>query len=235
MEAEADTFADEKERDAFAFDPIGSRYLEAAPSAFQIRTPYSRAVVNEIREIPFARWDADRRLWTVPYRSYDKLRRRWQAIEAAAERNEPEVRKARREAMKGTEEEEASKARLSERRRALLKPSRRRATTGFMRSNWMARLSVHIEPTGIRILTRGGHDWTHRFPAKQAAMWLPAGTAILDGEGLFSTRRAGRVSACCNSRSAAGAQEELERRHLHGLRTISMPMISGGRSWTRRH
>ncbi|MBY5666632.1 non-homologous end-joining DNA ligase [Rhizobium leguminosarum] len=45
------------------------------------------------------------------------------------------------------------------------------------------RLSVHIEPTGIRILTRGGHDWTNRFPAiKQAAMWLPVGTAILDGE-----------------------------------------------------
>ncbi|UIK18016.1 non-homologous end-joining DNA ligase [Rhizobium leguminosarum] len=45
------------------------------------------------------------------------------------------------------------------------------------------RLAVHIEPTGIRILTRGGHDWTDRFPAiKQAAMWLPVGTAILDGE-----------------------------------------------------
>ncbi|TAX99126.1 ATP-dependent DNA ligase [Rhizobium leguminosarum] len=45
------------------------------------------------------------------------------------------------------------------------------------------RLAVHIEPTGIRILTRGGHDWTHRFPAiKLAAMWLPVGTAILDGE-----------------------------------------------------
>ncbi|TAX09320.1 non-homologous end-joining DNA ligase [Rhizobium leguminosarum] len=45
------------------------------------------------------------------------------------------------------------------------------------------RLSVHIEPTGIRILTRGGHDWTHRFPAiQQAALWLPVGTAILDGE-----------------------------------------------------
>ncbi|MBY3202009.1 non-homologous end-joining DNA ligase [Rhizobium laguerreae] len=45
------------------------------------------------------------------------------------------------------------------------------------------RLSVHIEPTGIRILTRGGHDWTHRFPAiKLAAMWLPVGSAILDGE-----------------------------------------------------
>ncbi|MBY3067481.1 ATP-dependent DNA ligase [Rhizobium laguerreae] len=45
------------------------------------------------------------------------------------------------------------------------------------------RLSVHIEPRRIRILTRGGHDWTDRFPAiKQAALWLPVGTAILDGE-----------------------------------------------------
>ncbi|MGO4135017.1 non-homologous end-joining DNA ligase [Rhizobium brockwellii] len=45
------------------------------------------------------------------------------------------------------------------------------------------RLAVHIGPTGIRILTRGGHDWTHRFPAiQQAALWLPVGSAILDGE-----------------------------------------------------
>lgn len=45
------------------------------------------------------------------------------------------------------------------------------------------RLAVHIEPKGVRILTRGGHDWTERFPAiKQAAAWLPVGTAILDGE-----------------------------------------------------
>jgi hypothetical protein len=117
MEAEADAFADEKGRDAFAFDPIESRYLENTPSAFHIRTPYSRTVVNEIREIPHARWDADRRLWTVPYRSYDELRRRWPAIEAAAARIEPEMRKARRQAMKGTDEEEASKARLRERRR----------------------------------------------------------------------------------------------------------------------
>jgi len=116
MEAEADAFADDKGRDAFAFDPIESRYLEAAPLAFQVRTPYSRTVVNEIREIPFARWHADRRLWTVPYRSYDEVRRRWPAIEAAAERNEPEMRKARREAIKGTKVDEASKARTRERR-----------------------------------------------------------------------------------------------------------------------
>ncbi|OBY08343.1 ATP-dependent DNA ligase [Rhizobium leguminosarum bv. trifolii] len=45
------------------------------------------------------------------------------------------------------------------------------------------RMAVHIEPTGVRILTRGGHDWTHRFPAiEQAAKQLPVATAILDGE-----------------------------------------------------
>ncbi|TBA75502.1 ATP-dependent DNA ligase [Rhizobium ruizarguesonis] len=45
------------------------------------------------------------------------------------------------------------------------------------------RLAVHIEPTGVRILTRGGHDWTSRFPAiERAAKELPVATAILDGE-----------------------------------------------------
>ncbi len=45
------------------------------------------------------------------------------------------------------------------------------------------RLAVHIEPTGVRIITRGGHDWTHRFPAiADAARSLGVSTAILDGE-----------------------------------------------------
>ncbi len=117
MEAEADRFADEKGRDAFAFEPIESRYLEAAPAALQIQTPYSRTVIDEIREIPHARWDAGRRVWTVPYRSFEELRQRWPAIEAAAERSEPEARRARREAIKGTERDEAYKARARERRR----------------------------------------------------------------------------------------------------------------------
>ncbi len=116
-EAEADRFADEQGRDAFAFEPIESRYLEAAPAALQIRTPYSRTAINEIREIPYARWDADRRLWTVPYRSFEELRQRWPVIEGAAEASEPRVRRARREAIKGTVEEAASKARARERRR----------------------------------------------------------------------------------------------------------------------
>ncbi len=38
-------------------------------------------------------------------------------------------------------------------------------------------------PSGVRIITRGGHDWTHRFPAiAAAAAALGAGTAIIDGE-----------------------------------------------------
>jgi hypothetical protein len=74
-------------------------------------------VVNAIREIPYARWDADRRLWIVPYRSLEELRQRWPAIEAAAEHSEPEARRARREAIRGTDQEEAHRARTRERRR----------------------------------------------------------------------------------------------------------------------
>lgn len=45
------------------------------------------------------------------------------------------------------------------------------------------RLAIHIEPTGVRILARGDHDWTHRFPAiEQAARALGAAKMIIDGE-----------------------------------------------------
>ena len=45
------------------------------------------------------------------------------------------------------------------------------------------RLAVHVEPAGVRIITRGGHDWTHRFPGIEAAArsFMPS-TMILDGE-----------------------------------------------------
>lgn len=117
LEAEADAFADDKGRDAFAFDPIESHYLEAGSAALLIRTPYSKALVSEIREIRDARWDADRRLWNVPYRSYEDLRKRWPLIETIAARSEPEARKERREAIRGTEEDEIAKARSREKRR----------------------------------------------------------------------------------------------------------------------
>jgi len=45
------------------------------------------------------------------------------------------------------------------------------------------RLAIHIEPAGVRLITRGGHDWTHRFPQiAEAARALGPATMILDGE-----------------------------------------------------
>ncbi|MBZ9775174.1 non-homologous end-joining DNA ligase [Mesorhizobium sp. CO1-1-8] len=45
------------------------------------------------------------------------------------------------------------------------------------------RLAVHIDRQDVRILTRGGHDWTHRFPSIAAsAKKIGVHTAILDGE-----------------------------------------------------
>ena len=45
------------------------------------------------------------------------------------------------------------------------------------------RLAIHREPDRVRILTRGGHDWSHRFPnLVEAAQQLETGGFILDGE-----------------------------------------------------
>ncbi|UWM74988.1 non-homologous end-joining DNA ligase [Rhizobium sp. WSM4643] len=47
------------------------------------------------------------------------------------------------------------------------------------------RLAVHVEPTGVRILTRGGYDWADRFPGiEAAARSLGPASMILDGEGV---------------------------------------------------
>ena len=67
---------------------------------------------------------------------------------------------------------------------ALLKPKPPKGRQWAFEVKWDGyRLAVHIEPKGVRILTRGGHDWTDRFPAiLAAAKRLPVSTAILDGE-----------------------------------------------------
>ncbi|KRE11733.1 hypothetical protein ASE66_24825 [Bosea sp. Root483D1] len=45
------------------------------------------------------------------------------------------------------------------------------------------RLAVHRDANGVRIITRGGHDWTHRFPSiADDAAELDADSFILDGE-----------------------------------------------------
>ena len=59
-----------------------------------------------------------------------------------------------------------------------------RIRIGSSKSNGTAIGSPSISnPSGVRIITRGGHDWTHRFPAiAAAAKELGVRTAILDGE-----------------------------------------------------
>jgi hypothetical protein len=117
IEADADAFADEKGRDAYAFDPLSSPYLEANSDGLRIRTPFSRTVLSELREVPFSRWDGDMRVWHVPYRSIDDLRRRWPDIEAAAHRNEPAVKKERLKAGRGSSEAVIARARAAERQK----------------------------------------------------------------------------------------------------------------------
>lgn len=87
-----DRYADDKGRDAYLFEPLISDYLTVADDLV-VRTPYSRTVVEQMRAIPWARWDPEGRVWRLPFRSYDELRRRWPEIEAAARRNGPEERR----------------------------------------------------------------------------------------------------------------------------------------------
>lgn len=107
-----DRHADERGRDAFAFDPIESAYLRAGEE-LEVRTPYSRRVVEELRAVPFARWDPEERVWQVPFRSLAALRARWPAIEEAARYSEPEARRLRRAA---TPPEPASSTQVERRR-----------------------------------------------------------------------------------------------------------------------
>ncbi|MER8383678.1 hypothetical protein NKH05_31455 [Mesorhizobium sp. M1399] len=107
---------DSKGRDAFAFDPISSQYLEVADD-LRIRTSYSRTVLEELRAVPWASWDDELRAWRVPFRSYEELRRRWPSIEKAAQHAEPEERKRRRAAARNTEAYKAAQKRAAERRR----------------------------------------------------------------------------------------------------------------------
>jgi bifunctional non-homologous end joining protein LigD len=45
------------------------------------------------------------------------------------------------------------------------------------------RLFIHKSGDDIRLITRGGHDWTSKFPAiAKAAAALPIGSIVLDGE-----------------------------------------------------
>jgi len=113
-------YQEERGRDAYEFEPILSPYLQVFDHGFRIKTPFSRTVVDELRQVAFARWNGDDKAWEVPYASYEDLQRHWQAIEEAAKRAEPEERRKRAEARKGTEEEAKAKRRTSELRKKRL-------------------------------------------------------------------------------------------------------------------
>lgn len=119
LSSEADRqspYGQERGRDAYEFEPILSPYLEVGDIALRVRTPFSRVVVDELRQIPFARWNGEDKVWEVPFASYDDLQRRWETIEDAAQKAEPDERRKRAEARKGTEEEAKARRRARERR-----------------------------------------------------------------------------------------------------------------------
>lgn len=109
-------YGDERGRDAFMFSPIESQYLVPEQEII-VRTPYSKTVVEELRAVPWAWWDGDERVWRVPFRSIDELRKRWPTIEAAAMRNEPGERRRRRDEFRASPDYGKSKAVLGEKRR----------------------------------------------------------------------------------------------------------------------
>ncbi len=45
------------------------------------------------------------------------------------------------------------------------------------------RVQLHLANTEIKVFTRRGHDWTHRFKKIASDAWhISAGSAIIDGE-----------------------------------------------------
>jgi hypothetical protein len=110
-------FEEERGRDGYEFEPIYSPYLQVYDRGFKIKTPFSRTVVDELRQIPFARWNGDDKVWEIPFASYDDLKIRWEVIEAAAKRAEPEERQKRANARKGKEAEAKARRWTQERRK----------------------------------------------------------------------------------------------------------------------
>ena len=88
---------------------------------------------------------------------------------------------------------------------ALLKPVPPEGPDWVYEIKWDGyRLAVHIEPSRVRIITRGGHDWTHRFPTiATAAQALGVRTAILDGEAVVLDEK-GRSDFGALQRSLGG-------------------------------
>ncbi|HTN62290.1 MAG TPA: hypothetical protein VL147_12175 [Devosia sp.] len=88
--AGANPHDDMRGRDAYAFDPVVRNISFLMATGWRIARPIPAPSSMRCAKFPLCLGMA--RVWTVPYRSYDELRRRWSRIEAAGARNEPEVR-----------------------------------------------------------------------------------------------------------------------------------------------
>lgn len=163
---------DSKGRDAFAFDPISSQYLEISDD-LRIRTPYSRTVLEELRAVPWASWDDELRAWRVPFRSYEELRRRWPSIEKAAQHAEPEERKRRRAAAKNTEAYRTAQQRAAERRRhRYLLPAQDLPTLGRAVATEQYGIVVFTEISGELVeVSDAAAFYPHAIPANGDFVW----------------------------------------------------------------
>ncbi|WP_184393340.1 non-homologous end-joining DNA ligase [Rhizobium sp. BK650] len=70
---------------------------------------------------------------------------------------------------------------------AVLKPKPPRGPEWAWEIKWDGyRIAVHASPSGVKVITRGGLDWTSRFPViAEAARALGSGSMILDGEAVM--------------------------------------------------
>jgi hypothetical protein len=209
--AAGDAHADAKGRDAYAFDPLASRFLEVGVDLV-VRTPYSRAVIDRLRALPSARWDPAARAWRVPFRGYEALRAAWPAIEAEAATAEAEAARPRT-----PEEREAARRLASDRRRkrqlvALDDPPPLGEPVATRDFGVVVFEGVDLEPSE----PGGASAWAHwRFPTwrelagaepaaeadRTRAWWHPTATDI--GERRRRLREGERAKATRTSRKAA--------------------------------
>ena len=70
-------------------------------------------------------------------------------------------------------------------------------------ANWIYELMARRDPVGIRLITRGGHDWSARYPlGVEAVNHLKVRSCLIDGE-----------VVCCNERGLATFQLLRNRRN----------------------
>jgi bifunctional non-homologous end joining protein LigD len=64
------------------------------------------------------------------------------------------------------------------------------------------RVQIHLANEAVRIFTRRGHDWTHRFKKASHDAWhIKAASAVIDGEIVVPAADGRPTSRCCRTNS----------------------------------